>query len=155
MIDAHAFRERLGLAVFTSSKSIDLVRAILPVTGSLAELPNNPALSIEELPSSKFGEAGVLVRSGPRVSLLVCDFVCNVRHGGGFAGFAFRTLGFSGAQPKLPPIVRLRAFPDKGAARRDLLRLAEILGLARIVPSHGLVIDSDPAGALRRAAEAV
>lgn len=154
-IDAHSFREKLDLAVYTAAQSIEKVRAILPVAGALEDLPRDPAFSIETLPSSKFGEAGVVVKSGPRASLLVCDILLNVPHGGGFAGFMFKLLGFTGPVPKLAPMVRLRAFSDKAAARKDLLRLADLPGLTRIVPSHGPVIANDPAGTLARAARAV
>ena len=154
-IDAHSFREKLDLAVYTAARSIDALRAVLPVAGAIDQLPTDPALSIEPLPSSRFGEAGVLVRSGPRVSLLVCDILINVRHGRGLAGWLFRLMGFSGPEPMLARPVRMRAFRPKEAARRDLLRLADIPGLWRVVPSHGPVISEDPAGALRRAAQRI
>jgi hypothetical protein len=44
---------------------------------------------------------------------------------------------------------------DKGALRADLERLADTPDLQRIVPSHGDVVTSDPAGALRRVAATV
>ena len=152
-IDAHSFREALDLTVYTAAQAIDALRAVLPVAGAFDQLPADPALSLEPLPSSRFGEVGVLVRSGPRVSLLVGDILTNVRHGRGFLGWLFRLMGLSGPEPVLPRPVRMRAFRPKEAARRDLLRLAEIPGLWRVVPSHGPVITEDPAGALRRAAQ--
>jgi hypothetical protein len=148
-MDAPAFREKLGLAVYTAAASIEQVRAKLPVTGALEELPSDPALSIVSLPSSKFGEVATVVHTGPRASLLLCDLVLNVKHGGGLAGFLFRVMGFTGPEPKVAFPVRLRAFFGKQAVKQDLLRLAEVPGLARIVPSHGAVIDADPAGVLR------
>jgi hypothetical protein len=152
-IDAHAFRERLRLSAYTAATSIDRVREILPVEGSLADLPRDEALSIVELPSSKFGEAGVIVKTGPRASLLVCDLVINLPHGPGLIGLLFRALGFTASEPQLPFPVRIRAFGPKAAVRADLRRLSEIPGLARIVPSHGPVVSTDAAGALRRIAE--
>jgi hypothetical protein len=41
---------------------------------------------------------------------------------------------------------------DRAALRAQLERLAAIPGLARIVPTHGAVVDRDPAGTLRRIA---
>jgi hypothetical protein len=41
---------------------------------------------------------------------------------------------------------------DRRALRAQLEELARIPGLTRIVPSHGVVIDRDPAGALREIA---
>lgn len=51
-----------------------------------------------------------------------------------------------------PPLFKLWAVNDKAALARDLRRLADTPGLARLVPSHGLIVDVDPAAALRRVA---
>jgi hypothetical protein len=151
-MDAHPFREKLGLEAYTSGKAIVQVRAILPVEGPLEALPRDPAFTVEPLAGTRFGEAAVLVKSGPRVSLLLCDAVTNSRHGRGLAGLAFRLMGLSGPEPKTAPLYRLRAVSDKEAFRTELLRLADTPGLVRVVPSHGPVISQDPGGALKRAA---
>lgn len=44
---------------------------------------------------------------------------------------------------------------DGAAVRRSLLELAARPGLRRLVPSHGPIIEADPAGVLRRAAERI
>jgi hypothetical protein len=149
-MDAHAFREKLGLRIYTARRSLDQVKARFSVDGATEDLPADSALAIQELPCSRFGESAVLVKSGPRVSVVLCDLITNVRHGAGLGGLIFRLTGFTGPAPKLPFIVRVRAFPDKKAWKRDVLRLAEIPGLARVIPSHGPVIDEDAAGELRR-----
>ncbi len=151
-MDGRAFAEKLGLSVYTAAISLERVRSIVPIAGPLEALPPDPTITIEPIASSKFGEAGVVVHTGGRASLLLCDLVVNVPHGPGLAGFIFRLLGFTGPAPKLPPPVRMRAFPDKRLARADLERLAMLPGLCRIVPSHGAIVDADPAGSLRRAA---
>lgn len=53
---------------------------------------------------------------------------------------------------KTPPFFKLRAVSDKAALKRDILKLADTPGLARIVPSHGLVVDTEAAAPLRTAA---
>jgi hypothetical protein len=45
-----------------------------------------------------------------------------------------------------------RAASDKKAIQKDLLRLADTKGLARLVPSHGLIVSQDPADVLRATA---
>lgn len=154
-IDAHAFREKLGLRVYSARVSRDKTGAILPIDGTFEELPADPAISIVHLPSSRFGEVALVVNSGPRKSLVLCDIVVNVPHGTGFTGFMFRLLGFTGPEPKLPVPVRLRAFPNKAAVKKDLLALADTPGLARVIPSHGPIVEADPAGSLRRIAARV
>ncbi len=152
-IDAHAFAERLGLQVFTSKATAEQVRALVPVAGTLEDLPKDPALGCEPLAGTRFGEAAYVVQSGPRASLLFCDAFHDSRPGTGFGGFMFKLLGFTGREPKIPPFYKLRAVTDKKALKADLLRLAETPGLVRAVPSHGHVVTNDPAGAIRRAVQ--
>jgi hypothetical protein len=151
-MDAHAFREKLGLTVFTSKTVADKVRAILPVDGTLEDLPTDPALHCEQLGGTRFGEAAWVVRCGARSSLLFCDAVQNSRPGRGFGGFMFKLMGFTGSELKSPPFYKRRAVTDRAALKRDLLRLSETPGLARIVPSHGEIVEQDAPAALRKAA---
>ena len=152
-MDAHAFREKLGVRVFTSRKTVEKVRAIVEVDGTLEELPADPALRPEVLAGTKFGEAAYVVQSGPRASLILCDAIMNSRPGKGAPAVMFRLLGFAGAEPRVARGYKLRAVSDKAALKRDLLRLADIPNLVRLVPSHGEIVTRDPAGALRRAAQ--
>lgn len=152
-IDGRAFADKLGLAVYSAAASLDKVHEIIPTAEPLEALPPDPSTSIVHLPSSRFGEAGVLVASGARQSLLVCDIVTNVPHGRGAVGLMFRLLGFTGPEPRLPLPVRLRAFPRRALVKSDLARLADLPSLHRVVPSHGAVIERDAAGALGRIAD--
>lgn len=154
-MDAHAFQAKLALSAFTAKVAAEQVKAIVDVDGTLEDLPKDPALRVEPLAGTRFGEAAYVVQSGPRRSLIFCDAIMNARHGGGFAGLVFRLLGFTGSEPRVAFGYKLRAVSDKAALRRDLLRLADTPGLARVVPSHGEIISNDPAGALRRAAERI
>jgi hypothetical protein len=147
--DAHAFREKLGLAVYTSKTVLDRVRSILPVEGTLEELPADETLRCEPLAGTKFGEAAWVARSGPRASLLVCDAIQNSRPGRGFGGFMFKLMGFTGVAPNVPALYKRRAVSDQSALRRALVRLADTPGLARVVPSHGDIIGADAAAVLR------
>jgi len=155
MIDGDAFRQRLGLSVYVSQTARAEVSARTPVAGTLDTLAPDPAFSVVPLPSSRLGESALVVHSGPRASLVLCDIVTNVPNPPGLIGLLFRVFGFTGPAPKLPTVVRLRAFPDKALLRADLERLAATPGLCRVVPSHGPVIADDPAGALRRIAASV
>jgi len=152
-MDAYGFQAKLGLSVFTASPSVERVRKIVKVDGTLDELPKDPALRCEPLAGTKFGEAAYVVRTGPRASLILCDAIMNGRPGTGFAGFMFRLFGVAGQEPKMAGGYKLRAVSDKAALKRDLLRLADTPGLVRLVPSHGEIVTQDPVGALRRAAE--
>lgn len=152
-IDGAAFREKLGLRSYSSAKSLDKTRQVMPIDGPFEEAPRDPAYSLVTLPSSRFGEVGVVVRSGSHSSLSVCDIVTHVPHAGGVVGLMFRTMGLTGGALRLPTLVRLRAFPDKAQAKADLMALAALPDLVRVIPSHGPIVDHDPSGQLRRAAE--
>jgi hypothetical protein len=149
-MDAPAFREKLGLEAFGPPKSLAAVQARVPCK-PYPEMPADAAVTVETVDGFKTGEGLLVVRSGPRASLVVADLVLNQPHGKGVAGFMGRLFGFTGDQPKLPKPVRLRVLEDKDKVRALLERLAATTGLARLVPSHGLVV-ADPAAALRAVA---
>ncbi len=152
MIDAHAFRERMGMKVYAPAVGRARVEARVKVDGTFEDLPPDPAMEVRPAAGFDTGEGMLLVRSGPRTSLVVADVVLNVPDGPGFQGFLFRVLGMTGPGPRLPLLVRLRVLRDRNALRRQLEALAGLPGLARIVTSHGGIVDRDPAGALRRIA---
>jgi hypothetical protein len=155
MMDAPAFAAKVGVKAYAPPKSLDAVRARMPDAASLDELPPDPALTPGTVDAFKTGEAWLVVRSGPRASLLVCDLVLNVRHGTGFNGFMFKLMGFSGDKPKLPKPAQIRVLRDKPGVKALYVKLAQTEGLARIVPSHGPVIDVDPAAVLRAVGDAI
>jgi hypothetical protein len=152
MMDAHAFRERLGVKVFAPAAGRARVAERVEVDGTFEEIPPDPAVSVIGADGFATGEGMVLVRSGDRASLVVADVVINVPHGKGLQGLLFRLLGFTGDRPQLPTPVRLRVVRDRRALRARLEALAATPGLARIVPSHGAIVDRDPAGVLREIA---
>jgi hypothetical protein len=152
MMDAHAFRGRLGVRVFAPATTRALVAERVAVDGSFEDIPADPAVAVVTAAGFRTGEGMALVRSGPRVSLVVADVVLNVPHGRGVAGLAFRLLGLTGDRARLPLPVRLRVVGDRRALRAQLEELARTPDLARIVPSHGAVVDRDPAGVLREIA---
>lgn len=151
-MDAHAFRERLGVKVYAPAVARARVAARVAVDGTFEELPPDPATELRAAAGFDTGEGMLLVRSGPRTSLVVADVVLNVPDGPGLQGFLFRALGMTGPEPRFPLLVRLRVLRDRKALRAQLDSLAGLPGLARIVTSHGGIVDRDPAGALRRIA---
>lgn len=152
MLDAHAFRARLGVRVYAPALTRSLVGAGVEVDGTFEDLPVDPGFTVASAPGFKTGEGHAWARSGPRASLLVADAVVNVRRGPGLAGLVSHLLGMTGDRPKLPVPVRLRVVRDRAALRAHLERCAAMPGLARVVPSHGAVVERDAAGVLREIA---
>jgi hypothetical protein len=152
MMDAHAFRDRLGLRVFAPRLSRAAVANRVQVDGTFEEIPTDPAVSVVTVAGFKTGEGMAVVRSAGRVSLVVADVVLNVPHSPGLRGLLFRLLGFTGDRPKLAVPVRLRAVGDRGALRAHLEDLARTPKLTRLVLSHGAIVDREPALILREIA---
>jgi len=152
MIDAHAFRDRLGVRVYAPAATRAAVGEMVSLDGAFEDIPADPSVSIVAVSGFRTGEGLAVVHSDGRVSLVVADVVLNVPNGPGARGLLFRLLGLTGDRPKLPFPVRLRVLRDPAALRAQLADLAQIPGLARIVPSHGPVVDRDPAGVLREIA---
>jgi len=151
-LDAHAFRERLGLRVYAPGATRALTEARVKVDGAFEDLPPDPTMTVLTVAGFKTGEGLLLVRSGGRASLVAADVVVNTPNQPGLAGLAMRLLGLTGDRPRLPPPVRLRVLRDREALRAQLGALALTPGLVRIVPSHGPIVDVDPAAALREIA---
>jgi hypothetical protein len=66
----------------------------------------------------------------------------------------FRLLGFAGG-PKVVRVFKMLFVKDKAALRAELDKMAKLPKLARIVPFHGDVVATDPAGALEAARAAL
>ena len=147
-LDAHAFRERLGLKLHCGAAAEARVRQVAPVDGRLEDFPADATISVVLVAGTRHGEAAMIVKSGARTSLVFSDVVMNLPRSLGLVTTLMRTAG----GPKSPPLFRLLFARDKKAIRGELERLAGTPGLARLVPSHGDVLEQDAAGTLRRIA---
>lgn len=148
-LDAPAFVERLGVTAYGPDVSVAALRERFPCQ-----------------PASTFpaGELRVFVVEGFRTkelvlfgagALMIADLVTNAPHGRGLVGLVMRLVGFTGPAPKLPKPVRKRVETDRGQVQALLHTLAGLEGLARIVPTHGDLIEADCAATLRRVAESL
>ena len=151
MVDAHAFKEKLGLKLYGPKERKDLIDQRSPLDGTLEDIPADSAVSFQTVPGSKLGEPFGIVKSGDgaRVSLLFCDVIQN--NPDEKTNFFFRLLGFSGDHPKVVAAFRLLFLSDRAALKNALMSWADMSNLKRIVPFHGTVVEGDAAGALRRA----
>jgi hypothetical protein len=147
-IDAVPFAKRLGIGIYGPRADETRLRQRFPMAGFLEDLPSDPDVSFEAVAGSKFGEPVELVRSGDHLSLVFSDAI---QAHGDDAKAIFRLLGFKGP-PRVVPLFRLLFTSDRAALKAHLARLAELPGLARLVPCHGYIEEQDAAGALRRAA---
>ena len=150
--DAHAFAKRFELKVICPAAAKRKVSTVVEVDGHFDLLPKDSALEASPLDGVKNGEHVLVAHhAGKGASAIVCDAIGNVRHGSGLRGLMFRLLGFTGPEPKVLPVWKLRALADPKALRHCLEKIAATPQLLRLVPSHGGIVTDDPAGAIRRA----
>lgn len=90
--------------------------------------------------------------SDDTVSVVVNDAVFNVPHQKGLGGLILRVIGSSGG-PRVTAIARRLLVGSAAELAQDLRALAELPGLARLVPAHGEVIDTDVSHVLRAVAD--
>jgi len=150
-IDAHAFREKLGLKAYGPKACEAKLRERVELAGTLENFPADAMVSVESVPGTKHGEVLVIVKSGSgqRVSLLFSDVIQNNPKES--TNLLFRILGFAGG-PKVPWVFRRLFIKDKAALKSALQKWAELPALHRLVPFHGTVVDVGASSTLAAAA---
>ncbi|MFO0585585.1 MAG: hypothetical protein U0229_25155 [Anaeromyxobacter sp.] len=153
-LDVHAWKARFpSCKVVAPAGSAAGVAKKVPVDLTADALPPDPALEVQVLDGTR-GREAVLIARGPRgASLVFGDAVMNVQPVPGPAGFMLRLLGTSGEGPKVTTIAKLFLVDDRRALAAHLARLSALPDLARLVPSHGPVVE-DRGGKVLAAAAA-
>jgi len=152
MIDAHAFREKLGLKLYGPAECAEAIGARAELTGALDAIKTDGDVTVQPLPGVKLGEPAIVVRSpSGRVSVLFGDAIQNTRKE--TLNLPFRLMGFGGG-PKVVPVFKMMFVKDKPRLKERLTELSELEGLARVVPSHGEIVASAAGVALKSAASA-
>jgi len=150
MIDAHAFRERLGLKLYGPAECEKKIRARAELTGTLEAIKTDGDVTVQSLRGVKLGEPAIVVRSGgDRVSLLFGDVIQNTPKAS--LPLPFRLAGFGGG-PKVVPVFKMMFVSDKQRLKEQLTEWSELSGLARLVPSHGGIVSTQASAALKGAA---
>lgn len=153
MMDGHAFAERWKLKVY-GPKVDTKMAARVKVEGGFEDFPKDAALSVETAAGTKNGEPVMIVNSpdGKRTSLVFADLFMNVPAEG--ASLFARVMGIAGG-PKLPWVIKMFFVKDKPALRAQYERLAALPTLCRLIPSHGNILTSDAASALKQVAATI
>lgn len=152
MIDAYAFREKLGLRLYGPAECEKEIRTRAELTGTLEAIKSDGDVTVQAIPGVKLGEPAIIVRSGGnRVSLLFGDAIQNTRKES--LKLPFRLMGFGGG-PKVVPVFKMMFVKDKPRLKAQLSEWSELAGLARLVPSHGDIVSSAAGAALKTAADA-
>jgi hypothetical protein len=147
-IDAHAWKQRYpSIQVLCPRNVTKQVGAVVSVDGETEGFPAEGAVRFEILEGNG-KESVMIVSSGGKKTLVFGDTFINAPHMPGLPAFFYRMLGASGG-PRVHPFMKWMS--KKKPLRGHLAKLAETDGLARLVPGHGAVIETDALGVFRTA----
>jgi len=152
-MDAPPWKARFPAAkVVAMPASQKRVGQVVPVDGDYGALP---AGAVTWQPLDGVPAEGVFLHRAPdgAVTAIFNDAFMNLPDRlPGFKGFVVKAMGSTGG-PKVTRTAKWFIVKDRPAYAAHLRRLADTPGLARLIPAHGEMVTSDPAAALRRAAD--
>jgi hypothetical protein len=154
-LDAPAYKKRYpGLRVFAPSGSRSKVEDVIGVDGSYDDVPQDEAVQVFTVPGTGERDGGMLVRGQDGVTVVLNDVVMNMDRRKDVIGFLFTTLLGSAPGPRVSRLSKLALVKDRGALKAELLRLAALPDLARLIVSHDKVASgrAEAKAALERAA---
>jgi hypothetical protein len=110
-----------------------------------SDVLDDPAVHLLVVPGLAEKEAALSIERNGRVTLVLNDILANVRHPNGLgAKIMARLFGFGVKEPEIPRVARRLYVKDAGALASWLQEWARESRLARIVVSHGEVIEESP-----------
>lgn len=151
-LDARPFVARYPDAkVITAPAAKSFVEEAVPVAATHADL--SPAADLVVLAGSDNQELAMIVHRGGDDTLVVNDVIGNVAHPVGMGAWVMsRLMGF-GPKPRIPRLARRMLITNPVALGAQLRAWAANPRLARIIPSHGEIIDDAPGALLARLAQ--
>ena len=99
------------------------------------------------------GESALIVQHRTGATLVVNDLIANVQDARGIMKLVLTLMGFAGSRPQVPRMFKQRAVTDAALVAKQFRQWADIPGLARIVVSHGAIIEDGPSQLLQRLAD--
>lgn len=152
-LDIKPWKERYPQAkIVCAPGARDAVEEVLPVDAT-SDVLDDPSVQLETVPGVRQKEAALLVRRDARLTLIVNDILANVRHPRGIgAHIMARLLGFGVKRAKIPWLSKRMFVEDSKALAAAFSKWADDPALARVVVSHGDVIEQAPRDVLRRVA---
>jgi hypothetical protein len=155
-LDAAAYKARYpALKIFTPRGGAEAVQRKIktPVDGGYEDFPSDEEVRLETLHGVADGEGAMLVRSADGLTVVLNDCVFNMDRKRDILGFVFTTLLGSAPGPRVSRFAKLMFIKDQAALRKDLLRLAELPDVQRLIVAHEKVAAGPAArSALERAA---
>jgi hypothetical protein len=154
-LDARIWKERYpGMQVVAPRGAGGRVADVVPVDSTSPDF-DDPDVQFVAMPGTAEREAALVVTHSGRTTLVLNDIIGNIRDAKGVGGWFLGVMGFAGSEPRIPGIVKRLLVKDKAALREQLLRWAKDQSVARVLVSHGDVIDTNARYALMKLAESL
>jgi hypothetical protein len=136
-LDAPRYKWRYpALRVLAPPAVVPKARAVVNVDGSYADMPSDPALSIELLAGTDGGEGALIVHSSDGATVVLNEVVFDLEPPKlAIARAALDLVGF-GPGARVTPVVKLELVKNKAELKAHLVRLAETPNLVRLIVSH-------------------
>lgn len=153
-LDIRAWKARYPSArVLCTPGAREDVEKVIPVDAT-SDVLDDSSTRFLAVPGLAGKEAALIVERRGRVTLVLNDVLANVRHPRGFgAQIMARAFGFGVHRPQVPSVCRHAYVKDAKALASWFRTWASNSQLARIVVSHGEVIEDQPREVLERVAD--
>ena len=153
-LDARIWKQRYPpINVVAPPGARAAVAEVVPVDAT-DDIFEDEAVRLLAVPGTGGREAALEVRRGGRLTVIVNDVIANVAHPHGFGAQVMgRLFGFGVSEPQVPWVVKRKAVEQPAALAGQFRAWADAPELARIVMSHGDLIEDEPAAVLRRLAD--
>lgn len=150
--DARVYKDRYPTLIVVAPRGAQKrVEDVVPVNAADVDF-GDPDVRFVTVPGTGDREGAMVIENQSGTTLVLNDLVFNLANRPGFSGWLMKTLGLTGDEPHLPPVIKLREVKDESALKAQLEHWADIPNLRRIVVSHGNIISDDTGPVLRRIA---
>ncbi len=152
-LDAPRFKARYpSIKVLCPEGARAKVAKVIAVDGTYADFPADPDVELISLDGLGGLEGAMVVKSESGVTVCVADAIFNMPHPPGFGGFVMKNVTSSSGGPRVSRLTRWFMVKDKAAYRSQLLKLAQIPRLKRVIVGHHEAIEGNVAATLEAVA---
>lgn len=154
-LDAKIWKDRYpDLQVIAPAGSREKVEEVVHVDATDVDF-GDPLVRFVTVPGTQGHEAALVIERPAGTTLVVNDLIWNLDDRPGFGGWIMKLIGFTGATPHIPPIVKHKLVKEQEALRAQLEAWSRVEALDRIIVSHGDIVTDAPREVLHRLAESL
>ncbi len=151
-MDAKTWKDRYPtMTVVTPAAARAKVEEVVAVDATEVDF-GDPHVRFVPVPGTGAREAALVVETATGTTLVLNDLIFDLANRPGLSGWLFKTIGMTGDEPHVPPVIKRRLVKDGDALRAQLERWSHLPNLKRVIIAHGPIITDRPAEVLGRIA---